>query len=103
MAETFNLYEAILWFVIAVALFSTAIFDKSKKLYKTNLIISAILFFAFGISDLIEMQTGAWWRPVGLLMLKSSCIIGFAFCFLKYRQLSKNKGDILDQKQQQKA
>ncbi len=87
MAETFNLYEAILWFVISIALLYTAIFDKSKNLYKINLIVSAVLFFFFGISDLIEMQTGAWWRPVGLLILKGACVIGFALCFIKYRQL----------------
>jgi len=90
MIETFNLYEAILWFVIAAALFVTAIFDKSKTLYKINLIISAILFILFGISDLIEMQTGAWWRPLSLLALKSACVVGFALCFIKYKQLQKD-------------
>jgi len=89
MAETFNLYEAILWFVIAAALLSAAVFDKSKKRYKINLIVSAVLFFFFGVSDLIEMQTGAWWRPIGLLILKGACIIGFALCFIKYRKLKK--------------
>ena len=89
MAETFNLYEAILWFVIAVTLFASAIFDKSKIFYKTNLIVSAILFFVFGVSDLIEMQTGVWWRPMSLLIMKGACIIGFVGCFIKYRQLIK--------------
>ena len=87
MAETFNFYEAILWFIIGISLLATALLDKSKNLYKTNLIISAILFFAFGVSDLIEMQTGAWWKPIGLLILKGACIIGFLLCFLKYRKL----------------
>ena len=91
MAETFNLYEAILWFVIAAVLFTFAIFDKSKRLYKMNLIVSALLFFAFGISDLIEMQTGAWWKPFSLLLLKGACIVGFLLCFIKYRQLKKQE------------
>jgi len=90
LVETFNLYEAILWFVIAVVLFATAIFDKSKSLYKTNLYVSAALFFAFGISDLIEIQTGAWWHPIGLLVLKGACIVGLVFCFIKYLQIQKN-------------
>ena len=88
--ETFNLYEAILWFVIAVVHFATAIFDKSKSLYKTNLYVSAALFFAFGISDIIEIQTGAWWRPIGLLLFKGACIVGLVFCFIKYLQIRKN-------------
>ena len=89
MATIFNFYEAILWFIIGLALLATAIFDKSKSLYKANLIVSAFFFFAFGISDLIEMQTGAWWRPFGLLILKGTCIVGFLFCFVRYLKLKK--------------
>ena len=90
MAETFIFYEAILWFIIGIALLVTAFFDKTKFIYKQNLIISAFLFFAFGVSDLIEMQTGAWWKPIWLLILKGTCILGFILCFLKYRNI-KNK------------
>ncbi len=35
-------------------------------------------FTAFGISDVIEVYTGAWWRPVSLLMLKAACLVGLA-------------------------
>jgi hypothetical protein len=34
----------------------------------------------FGISDLIEIFTGAWWRPWPLLMLKGCCLAGFLWC-----------------------
>lgn len=31
-------------------------------------------FVLFAISDLVETQTGAWWRPWGLLVWKAGCI-----------------------------
>lgn len=33
---------------------------------------------AFGVSDIIELQTGAWWRPWWLLLLKAACLLSFA-------------------------
>lgn len=89
MAETFNFYEALFWYFIGVALLATALLDKSKSLHRTNLIISSLLFFTFGVSDLIEMRTGAWWRPLGLLLLKGGCVIGFLFCFVRYLKIKK--------------
>ncbi len=91
MAETFNFYEAIFWFLIGLSLLATALLDQSKSIYRKNLITSTLLFFAFGVSDLIEMQTGAWWRPLGLLLLKGGCIIGFILCFIRYLKLKKDK------------
>jgi hypothetical protein len=31
----------------------------------------------FGISDLIESETGAWWEPWWLFVMKSLCVLGF--------------------------
>lgn len=90
MAATFNFYEAMLWFSIAFILIASALLNKSKKPYKNNLIIASLLFIAFGISDLIEMQTGAWWKPIGLLALKSGCILGFLFCLIRYYKIRRN-------------
>lgn len=89
MAATFNFYEAILWFIIAIYLTASAFLNKPKKPYQKNLIIVALLFFAFGVSDLIEIQTGAWWKPLGLLILKGGCILGFIFCFFRYNTIKK--------------
>ena len=38
--------------------------------------VAAVLLIAFGISDLIEIQTGAWWRPPELLIFKGLCLVG---------------------------
>ncbi len=34
-------------------------------------------FIAFGISDFVEIHTGAWWRPWWLLGWKAACLLAF--------------------------
>jgi len=36
--------------------------------------LAAVTFVLFGISDLAETQTGAWWQPWWLLVWKAACI-----------------------------
>jgi len=43
------------------------------------------LFVVFGVSDIVEAQTGAWWRPLWLLAWKGLCLIGLAACYWRYR------------------
>jgi hypothetical protein len=42
---------------------------------RDQLILAVSLLF-FGVSDLIEVHTGAWWRPWWLFMLKALCLLG---------------------------
>ena len=37
--------------------------------------IAAVTFCAFGVSDIVEVETGAWWRPWWLLVWKGLCIV----------------------------
>lgn len=89
--QWFNLCEAVLWLVIAVAL---AVQTKAGKLLMRRLCqILALAFFLFSISDVIEIQTGAWWKPIWLMLLKGSCIATFAWGLWRYRQLKSSAGD----------
>lgn len=36
----------------------------------------ALALLAFGVSDLVETRTGAWYRPWWLLAWKAACIVG---------------------------
>lgn len=68
----FNYVEAVLWVGISlVFLFRIFREDKAPRGLYVVLIIG---FFAFGISDLVEVQSGAWWRPWWLLLWKAACI-----------------------------
>ena len=42
--------------------------------------VAAATFLLFGISDLIKLRTGAWWRPTGLLVLKGLCLLSLVAC-----------------------
>jgi len=87
----FNYIESGLWFLIALGLaIKTLAKGKSDAHFKIS-IIATIAFVVFGVSDIIEAQTGAWWRPFSLLALKASCIVTFIFCFIKYKKLESSK------------
>ena len=70
----FNGGEAILWMALATIL---AVHSRtaSSNLRRASW-VAAILLVAFGLSDLIEIQTGAWWQPPALLIFKGLCLVG---------------------------
>jgi hypothetical protein len=82
--SVFNYIEACLWFFVSIILAFYAFRITSKNLYYKNVVIASIAFFAFGISDVIEAQTGAWWQPLSLLVLKGICIVVFLGCYFSY-------------------
>ena len=87
IASIFNYFEAALWFSIALTVFLRRKND-NLKLTKLAIVVS-ISFLFFGVSDLIEANPGAWWRPWWLLVLKGLCILSFVTCWHKYRQIIK--------------
>ncbi|MEI8645395.1 hypothetical protein P4S60_07230 [Pseudoalteromonas sp. Hal040] len=87
----FNYAESLFWFIIALCLLVHAFkLGKSDANFRTSLIAS-IAFVAFGVSDIIEAQTGAWWRPFSLLVFKIGCIVAFLVCFIKYKKIESNR------------
>lgn len=85
--ETFNYIEAGFWFVLALITFSASITKRAEP-FKFVLLVASVGFVLFGISDIIEVSTGAWWRPWWLLALKASCVITFIWCFLRFKKIS---------------
>jgi len=53
--------------------------------------VAAVTFLLFGVSDIVEVETGAWWRPWWLLGWKAACVLSMLPLFLKYR-----RGDFRD-------
>ena len=85
----FNYGEAGLWFIVALVVF---VRSRSQPVAPQKIGgIAAAAFFFFGLSDLIEAQTGAWWRPWWLFVLKATCVFVFGVCGLKYRQWLKSE------------
>ncbi|MFC1736836.1 hypothetical protein ACFL1X_12020 [Candidatus Hydrogenedentota bacterium] len=78
----FNTIEAGIWMFMACAwlIKSSRCIGKKRKILR----VAAVTFLIFGISDLIEVKTGAWFKPLGLLLLKSACVISLLGCAVLY-------------------
>ncbi len=77
----FNFLEAILWLSVAAG-FALAFYRRRGN---PNLTLAAgLLFLAFGISDFVEMRTGAWYKPWWLFAWKAATLVGLAVVFVLY-------------------
>lgn len=66
-----NYVEAGVWGVIGIACLLPAV----KVVWSRRQRWLAFgTFIAFGLSDIVEAHTGAWWRPAWLLGWKAVCI-----------------------------
>jgi len=68
----FNVFEAFLWMVIAVTLLVIAARHRSVR---GRAIPASVVFLLFAGSDVMELQTGAWWRPWWLFVWKAACVV----------------------------
>ena len=87
----FNYIESILWFTISICLLVKSFQLGKLSVYFPICVIASLAFVAFGVSDIIEAQTGAWWKPFGLLVLKAGCVVTFVVCFIKCKKLQGTK------------
>lgn len=83
----FNYIESGLWFAIAVGVILKAWHLGWHSPYLGLSLRTAVTFVAFGVSDLIEAQTGAWWQPFSLLVFKAGCIVLFVVYFVQYQRI----------------
>ncbi len=70
--EVGNYCEAGLWAAIAVCFLCFAL--RRPGAVRGRLFLVALTFLAFGASDVVEVRTGAWWRPWWLLAWKAACL-----------------------------
>ena len=82
-----NLTEAGLWFVVTAILLIQL--SRAGRAFRKVFALLAVAFSVFGISDLIEARTGAWWRPIWLLLMKGACVAIFIYGFLEYYRIKK--------------
>jgi hypothetical protein len=91
-SEVFNRFEAGLWLVIAASLGIRAaahwLRNEAVPYYQS---IAALAFAVFGVSDIIESFTGAWWRPWWLVVLKACCVAALVLCYIALRRDQPNR------------
>jgi hypothetical protein len=71
-----NYGEAALWWLIALAFVYYAL--RQQGAARRRCWTAAVVFLAFGLSDVVEAHTGAWWQPWWLLVWKAACVIAMA-------------------------
>jgi hypothetical protein len=77
-----NYLEALIWFLFAIGFAVNA--GKTSGKTRTHRLITTIIFLLFGGSDIVEVQTGAWWSPWWLFVWKASCVVSMAILFWVY-------------------
>jgi len=82
-----NLAEAVLCFALS-SIFVVKMAIAPGKLRRVFLILT-VAFAVFGLTDLIESETGAWWRPLWLLGLKAACVASFVVGFVAYYRIER--------------
>jgi hypothetical protein len=85
--QAFNFFEGLLWVARGIVFACRAI---RKTKYRGLQIGVAISFLLFGVSDFIEMRTGAWYTPWTLFALKAACVLSF-LVHLRIYMTQKNK------------
>jgi hypothetical protein len=82
-SRLFNQGEAVLWLLIAATLLARPIRKLVGTFWRWLL---PICFVVFGVSDVIEAQTGAWWHPWWLFVMKALCVLGFLGAVLQAKK-----------------
>ena len=84
-----NIIEGLFWIAVALAVY---IANRNKSQPEKQVAQRAsITLFCFGISDFIEVSTGAWYKPIWVLLLKAACVVILIHCLVKYLALRKEK------------
>lgn len=87
--DAFNAVEAALWIGMA---FVVVFFGRQPRRISTYL--WSLTLFLFGISDIVELQTGAFWRPWWLLAWKAGCLATFLSLFAHHQRLKRARPEV---------
>ena len=72
--QIYNALEAVWWLALSVVV---ATCGRGVRGFTLRRQLALTVFLAaFGISDIIEFFTGAWWSPPALLVLNAVCLAG---------------------------
>lgn len=84
-----NLAEAVLWGAIGAGFLWQAIRTETSRT-RTRCLFAAATFLVFGLTDVIEITTGAWWRPWWLLLMKAVCVIALVALYVDHRRSARD-------------
>jgi hypothetical protein len=80
-----NVAEIAIWGLAGMACLAGSIGARGER--RTLATMAGAAFLLFGVSDWIELGTGAWWRPWWLLAWKAVCIAMLVACFWHWKRI----------------
>lgn len=78
VVDGINAFEVVWWIGCGVFVFVKSL--RAESPHRGRGLLSAVTLVLFGLSDVVELQTGAWWRPWWLLAGKAGCIAILVTC-----------------------
>ena len=84
-----NHVEAGLWVVIAAWFAAVLLLGRTRR--RVDCLLAATAFAAFGLSDVVEARTGAWWQPWWLLVWKGACLAASAVLLVRHARARRGK------------
>ena len=78
VVDGINAFEVVWWIGCGVVVFAKSL--RAEPPHRGRGLLSAVTLVLFGLSDVVELQTGAWWRPWWLLVWKALCIAILVMC-----------------------
>lgn len=87
--KTFNFIEGIYWLILGIFVLTLSKIIPQK--YKKLALATFLILILFGITDFIEIKTGAYWIPWWLLAWNIFCIAGLILSIVWYIKLKCGK------------
>lgn len=85
-----NYAEAGLWTALSATALLAALRRRSHP--RRRAILAAVVLVAFGASDVVEAQTGAWWRPWWLLAWKGLSVVALVVLTIREWRVLRRQG-----------
>ncbi len=80
--QTANYVEAAVWMLVGALFGAFAIIRHG--LIRRRCALACAVFLLFGLSDVVEVRTGAWWRPWWLFCWKALCVLAMIGLLLEH-------------------
>ena len=91
-ADLFNFIEIFFWSIIGV-IFLVYAFRFPQSRLRCG--IAGVAFILFGLSDAVELQTGAWWKPWWLFAWKAICVITLVGLYVE-KKLKRSRDELAE-------
>ena len=85
----YNTFEILLWSIAGSGFLLSALLRSGQS--RLQCFLAGVAFLLFAVSDWIELETGAWWRPWWLLVWKALCVIALAALYAWHVRVRRQK------------